>query len=171
MAAFLAASVAYGVPLRHDFQGVKESIQALVEPDGRVSRRVLDGAGAQHAPLEARRREPRGRRRARSARVLQPHSPPAVGAARINVQCRRSVEGELRIHEFSGRFTGATVDRWLLGHDEVGAAIEAFTGRRLALDREPPAAADEAFEASGYRSVPAALAASLARDGAWRRTA
>ena len=73
------------------------------------------------------------------------------------------------IHEFSGRFTGATVDRWLLGFDEVGAAIESFTGVRLATDRAPAPAALEAFESRVGRAADPHDVETLARNGVWRR--
>ena len=47
----------------------------------------------------------------------------------LNIQCQQDTQGTPLIHEFNGRFTGATVDRWLLGFDEVGAAIESLHRR------------------------------------------
>ena len=87
----------------------------------------------------------------------------------LNIQCEKSAAGEIVIHEFNGRFTGATVDRWLLGHDEVGAAIERFTGRPLASTAPPPAAALEAFESLVARGANPDHVAALQRDGCWRR--
>ena len=74
------------------------------------------------------------------------------------------------IHEFNGRFTGATVDRWLLGFDEVGAAIEGFTGRPIATATPPRTASLEAFESLVARGANPDRVAVLQRDGAWRRS-
>jgi hypothetical protein len=170
MTDFLAARITDGVPVRHDFQGVKQSIQAVVAPDGRVA-----GVFAMESM--------RSQRSAKRGVVSHAADTVAIGlrAAEafaasgwrgpLNLQCRRTVAGALRIHEFSGRFTGATVDRWLLGFDEVGMAITLFTGCELRHDRPPRAPVVEALEATGYRALlPGnADAARLERDGCWRR--
>ena len=88
----------------------------------------------------------------------------------LNVQCRKTVAGDVMIHKFSGRFTGATVDRWLLGFDEVGAAIECFTGVRLATNRAPAPAPLEAFESRVGRAADPRDVEALARDRVWRRS-
>jgi carbamoyl-phosphate synthase large subunit len=88
----------------------------------------------------------------------------------LNIQCQRSAEGELLIHEFNGRFTGATAERWLLGYDEVGAAIARFTGVELPCERAPSAVPLEAFEAMSARAADPRCVAALARDRTWRRT-
>jgi hypothetical protein len=170
MAAFRAAQVTDGVPLRHDFQGAKQTIQALVDPQGAV-------AGVFAMELARTQRsakrvivERNGDTIAMGVRTAEAFA--AAGwRGPLNLQCLRTHGGELRIHEFSGRFTGATVDRWLLGHDEVGAAIQAFTGRALAYDRPPRAPACEALETTRYRAVAAddGKVARLAHDGHWRR--
>lgn len=169
MADFLAARVTDGVPIRHDFQGVKQTIQAMVAPDGRVAGVfAMESARSQRTAKRAVvSREPDtiaiGQRAAEAFAAAGWRGP-------LNLQCRRTAAGEVRIHEFSGRFTGATVDRWLLGFDEVGMAIGLFTG--CTLDERPPRTpAAEALETTGYRAlVPgAADAARLARDGHWRR--
>ena len=87
----------------------------------------------------------------------------------LNIQCEKTAAGEMLIHEFNGRFTGATVDRWLLGFDEVGAAIEQFTGRPLGSNAPPPAPALEAFESLVARSADPRDVAALRQDGDWRR--
>ena len=53
----------------------------------------------------------------------------------LNIQCQRAGDGRLLVHEFNGRFTGATSDRWMLGFDEVGETIELYTGFRFARPR------------------------------------
>jgi len=170
MASFLAAGITEGVPVRHDFQGVKQTIQALIAPDGQVAGVFsMESARSQRASKRAVvSREPDtiavGVRTAEAFAAAGWRGP-------LNLQCRRTTSGDVRIHEFSGRFTGATVDRWLLGFDEVGLAITLFTGCALVDERTRRAPAAAALEATGYRTLlpDHAHAANLARDGHWRR--
>ena len=64
---------------------------------------------------------------------------------------------------------GATVERWLLGFDEVGASVERFTGRRIPSERVPAPVALEAFESIAARAADPGNVAQLERDGVWRR--
>ncbi|HET9763056.1 MAG TPA: hypothetical protein VFR50_06045 [Casimicrobiaceae bacterium] len=166
---YLAGVDARGLPLFHTFQGLKHSLQALIAPDGAV------------AHLICTRNSSRLRRSKRvesdddpAVRALGERCARAFAAAGwrgpLNIQCLRSAEGELRVHEFNGRFTGATVERWLLGYDEVGASIECFTGIALPRDRPPVTAPIEAFEWVTARAVDRRHAETLARDRVWRRT-
>jgi carbamoyl-phosphate synthase large subunit len=165
---YLARLESSGVPLYHDFQGAKHSMQALIAPDGAVT-----DVFCVHRLRQLRR-----------SKWVQPDPDPAATAiARqcaqafseagwrgpLNMQGRRTVDGDIRIHEYSGRFTGATVDRWLLGFDEVGLAIERFTGVRIGSDRATEASAVEAFESRVGRAVDARRVEALARDRVWRR--
>ena len=171
IAAYLETLHDRGVPLYHTFQGLKHSIQALIAPDGSTAHVICTR---------------NSNRLRRSKRVEADHDPAAqeIGSrcARafsaagwrgpLNIQCQRSAEGTLLIHEFNGRFTGATVDRWLLGFDEVGAAIEQFTGARIGeastVSNAAPAAL-EAFESLVARGADPRRVEALARDGVWRR--
>jgi carbamoyl-phosphate synthase large subunit len=158
-----------GVPLNHTFRGIKHSIQALISPDGTLAHVICT----------------RNYRNQRRSKWVAPDTDPvaaAIGArcaqafsaagwrGPLNIQCEKTLAGEMLIHEFNGRFTGATVDRWLLGFDEVGAAIERFTGRAVASAVPPPAAALEAFESLVARGADPADVAALQRDGVWRRS-
>ena len=84
----------------------------------------------------------------------------------LNVQCQPDRDGALVIHEFNARFTGATGARWYLGHDEIGAAVRAFTGKSL----EPRFPSREA-SADGSRGpvAPCCRSAIAARAGGARR--
>jgi biotin carboxylase len=157
-----------GVPLYHTFQGRKHSIQVLIEPDGSITHLVCT------RNINQRRR----------SKFVEPDDDPAsrelglrcaeAFAAQgwrgpLNIQCQKNGRGELRIHKFNGRFTGATVDRYLLGHDEVGAAVERFTGRRIESSEPLPAAAKEVFESLVARAVDPQQVHNLERDSVWRR--
>ena len=166
---FLAAIDVGGVPLNHSFRSIKHSIQALIAPDGSVAHVICT----------------RNYRNQRRSKWVEPDDDPAaatIGAecARtfssagwrgpLNIQCEKTDTGEMLIHEFNGRFTGATVDRWLLGFDEVGAAIEGFTGRPIATAAPPRTVSLEAFESLVARGADPGRVAALQRDGTWRRS-
>jgi biotin carboxylase len=165
---FLAAIEANGVPLYHSFQGMKHSIQALIAPDGDVAHVICT----------------RNISRQRRSKWVEPDTDPAsrklgMRCAKafategwrgpLNIQCQKDATGELLIHEFNGRFTGATVDRWLLGYDEVGIVVEQFTGHRIHSDRPQRTASLEAFESLVARGANPLNVEALLRDQFWRR--
>lgn len=164
---FLERIESRGIPLYHTFQGLKTSIQALIAPDGSVAHVICT----------------RNRSRMRRSKWVEIDRDPAsqdIGTrcaqafslagwrGPLNIQCQRDTDGALLIHEFNGRFTGATVDRWLLGFDEVGAAIEIFTGVRFSDGSAVPPAL-EAFESLVARGADPRDVEALTRDGVWRR--
>ena len=153
-----------GLPLFHTLQGLKHSIQALVSPDGDVVDVVCT----------------RNLRPQRNVKRVEPDTDPraqrighAIAAAfaqagwrgPLNIQCQRDRDDRIRVHEFNGRFTGATSDRYLLGFDEVGRAIRCFTGVPLAPPRMP--AAREVFESMVARAADPRDVDALAHDGVW----
>ena len=89
----------------------------------------------------------------------------------LNVQCQPDRDGTLAIHEFNVRFTGATGARWHIGHDEIGAAVRAFTGRtiepRFAWGEAPRAAVEGLWP----RAADPAHVRALAGHGEWKRRA
>lgn len=44
----------------------------------------------------------------------------------LNIQCLKNTQGNFIIHEFNGRFTGASAARALLGYDELGQMLRVF---------------------------------------------
>ena len=168
VAEFLEGIETRGIPLYHTFQGLKTSIQALIAPDGSVAHVICT---RNHSKM----------RRSKWVEVDHDSLPLQIGTlcaqefaaagwrGPLNIQCQRDAGGELCIHEFHGRFTGATVDRWLLGFDEVGAAIECFTGVRVGDEGASPPATLEAFESLVARGADPQDVEALARDGVWRR--
>lgn len=157
----------YGVPLYHSFERVKHSIQALIAPDGSIVhvlctlnvRFMRRSKWVKPDPDPVSREI--GERCARAFSALGWRGP-------LNVQCEKTTAGEIMIHEFNGRFTGGTIDRWLLGHDEVGAAIAAFTGRPMPAPDRPVPAGLEAFQSRVARAADPRHVEALARDGSWR---
>lgn len=165
---FLTAIDREGVPLNHTFRSIKHSIQALIAPDGSIAHVICT----------------RNYRNQRRSKWVEPDDDPVaatIGAScaqafstagwrgPLNIQCEKTAAGEMLIHEFNGRFTGATVDRWLLGFDEVGIAVERFTGRAIEAAAPAPAAALEAFESLVARGADPRNVDALARNGWWRR--
>jgi biotin carboxylase len=169
VADYLAAIEARGIPLHHTFQGPRHSIQALIAPDGTIAhvmciRIVSDRRRSKWVGLDA---DPAAREiGARCAEVFAE----AGWRGPLNIQCQRAPDGRLLIHEFNGRFTGATFERWLLGYDEVGTAVERFTGRHIPTGHAPAPAALEAFESVVGRAAEPANVAMLERNGVWRRS-
>ncbi len=156
-----------GIPLFHSFEAVKLSIQALVGPAGDCL-----GVCCTHNTMKQGRSEFVEAVQDEQALALGRHCA-AVFAREgwrgpLNIQCQVTPGGELAIYEYNGRFTGATAARHLLGYDEVGLALSAFSGIRLptpetqercrAIKRVPTSRAlDE-------RNVEA-----LIREGNWRK--
>lgn len=169
IANYLATIEARGIPLHHTFQGPRHSIQALIAPDGTIAhimsiRIVSDRRRSKWVGLDT---DPAAAAvGARCAEVFAK----AGWRGPLNIQCQRAPDGQLLIHEFNGRFTGATFERWLLGFDEVGAAVERFTGRPVPSGPAPGPGAIEAFETVVGRAADPRKVAVLERDGVWRRT-
>ncbi|HTR57249.1 MAG TPA: hypothetical protein VMM27_03655 [Casimicrobiaceae bacterium] len=165
---YVASLESSGIPLYHTFQGLKHSIQALIAPGGAVVHVIC----TRNASRMRRSKWVEADRDSTSAEIGTDCAR-AFSAAGwrgpLNIQCQRDADGALLIHEFNGRFTGATVDRWLLGFDEVGAAIEHFTGRRIEPGPSPQPAALEAFESLVARSADPRHVETLSREGLWRR--
>jgi len=168
IADYLAAMEVRGIPLHHTFQAPRHSIQALIAPDGTIAhvmsvRIVSDRRRSKWVGLDT---DP-------DAAEIGSKCAKAFSEAGwrgpLNIQCQRAPDGRLMIHEFNGRFTGATFERWLLGFDEVGAAIERFTGRRMPSESAASPAALEAFETVVGRAADPRMVAALERDGTWRR--
>jgi len=168
VASYLSGLEDRGIPLYHTFQGLKHSIQALITPDGSVAHVICTRNASDRRRFKRVEPDPDPEARRIGERCGQAFS--GLGwRGPLNIQCQRSGRGELLIHEFNGRFTGATVERWLLGFDEVGAAIERFTGARVDNDRPRAAAALEAFESMVARGADPRQVEALTRDRVWRR--
>jgi carbamoyl-phosphate synthase large subunit len=156
-----------GIPLHYTFQTFKHSIQALVAPDGSVAHVIC--TRNQLNLRRAKRVEPD---RDPASRDLGERCARAFASAGwrgpLNIQCQREPGGRLVIHEFNGRFTGATAVRWHLGFDEVGPAIERFAGPWPGRG-ERAVAARVALEGLASRAADPDHVDALARDGVWRR--
>ena len=167
---FISAMHDGGIPLFHTFQTVKHSIQALVAPDGTVAH-VICTRNQLHF-RRAKRVEPDDDPDARDLGERCAAELSAAGwRGPLNIQCQRADDGRLLIHEFNGRFTGATAVRWQLGFDEVGTTIARFTGRALDGGRSPAVPARVALEGLASRAADPSDIDTLARDGVWRRIA
>ena len=168
--AYLRGIADDGIPLFHTFQGVKRSLQVLIGPEGAIEHVVCtqNAVTARNARAISLDEDPR-------ARAIGDQCAAAFARAGwrgpLNVQCQPDAGGTLAIHEFNVRFTGATGARWQIGHDEIGAAVRAFTGRAIAARfpwREPPGAAVEGL---WPRAADPASIRTLAERGEWTRSA
>ncbi|MEO8137186.1 MAG: hypothetical protein ABI831_24800 [Betaproteobacteria bacterium] len=165
---YLARVEQDGIPLFHTFQGVKRSLQILIGPQGSIEHVVCtrNELVQQNARLISHDADAEPRLIGEQcARVFAD----AGWRGPLNVQCQPARNGALLIHEFNARFTGATGARWHIGHDEIGTAIRAFTGRTIAPAfpwGEQPAASREGL---WPRSADAGGARVLAERGEWKR--
>ena len=158
-----------GMPLFHTFQGTRHSIQAVIAPDGRVAdvMCILLRSDRRRSKTVMADPEP-------AAREIGGRCAAAFAAegwrGPLNIQCQKDERGRIMIHEFNGRFTGATLTRWHLGLDEVGTTIAAFTGRSIgAAPYVPTTAPREIFEFVEARGADPADVATLVREGVWHR--
>jgi carbamoyl-phosphate synthase large subunit len=159
-----------GIPLVHTFQGIKRSLQAMIGPDGNVEHILCT-----HNRMTGYN--------ARS--IVRDHDPEALLVARqcarvfaqagwrgpLNIQCQPAADGRLLIHEFNGRFTGATGARWAMGHDEVGMAVRLFAGHDLDSGFTWETGPVAAFEHLAARAADPSAVRRLAESGEWTRDA
>jgi carbamoyl-phosphate synthase large subunit len=167
-AGYLANVEREGIPLIHSFEGVKRSLQVLIGPGGSIEHVVCT-------------RNQRIRHNARAISMDDDAEPQRIGVqcARafaeagwrgpLNIQCQPTEAGTLMIHEFNARFTGATGARWHIGHDEIGGAIRAFTGRVIVPAFPWTEAPTFSFEGLMPRAADRGWARALAERGEWTR--
>jgi hypothetical protein len=165
---FLDDVTAAGLPLFYSFEGRMRSLQALIAPDGEVVQVVCTSTVMRQGHSERVQLDADPGAHALGARCARTFA--AAGwRGPLNVQCQETPEGELAIHEFNGRFTGATAARSLLGRDEVGPAIEAFTGHRWSNRTAAAAFATQVVRVPFAQAPDAERLRAIERDGYWRR--
>jgi carbamoyl-phosphate synthase large subunit len=158
-----------GMPLFHTFQGPRHSIQVVVAPDGRIADVMCIRLWSD-------------RRRSKTVMADDDRNAPGIGErcgaafsaagwrGPLNIQCQKDAAGRLFIHEYNGRFTGATMTRWHLGFDEVGTTVAAFRGGVMGAAPPTPASAPrEIFETVEARAADPRDVEVLARDRVWHR--
>ena len=165
---FLDRVSSQGIPLFQSFEGVKHSIQVMIGPDGRVAHVAC--TLNQFSGRTARTIEHDDSQQARA--IGQCCADVFVSAGwrgPLNIQCQFDRSGELKIHEFNGRFTGATAARSALGIDEVGTAIRLFTGHDITAKMGEIPQAKIAYERLSVRSADNAQIEALHRHTRWQR--
>ncbi len=164
---FLDSLGSSGVPLEHSFMGDKRSIQVMIGPRGEVAnvactRNLMSGRISRRISIDP---DP-------AARAIGLDC--ATAFARLgwrgplNIQCQPAADGQLLIHEFNARFTGATAARRLLGIDEVALALRLFIGAVLPPSNEPAAVPQTALESLSARAGDPCALAILDAEGVWR---
>lgn len=127
---FAAAVGAGSVPLFHSLEESKISLQTLIDTDGGfeeifAGRHVMNGGVSVVIDVD----------RSRDAIELGAHCAEVFARegwrGPLNIQCIRRPDGRLGIHEYNGRFTGATAARARLGYDQVQSALARFAGIRI----------------------------------------
>ena len=157
-----------GFPLIHKLGGLMHSIQLMFGPDS-----TLVSVFAAYIDVRFR------------ARDVRPNPEPATMAlgrkcgevfsrlgwrGPLNVQCQGDRHGRIKIHEFNGRFTGVTAERWFLGYDEVALALDRFTGRALEPSQWASRPAAQAVARLASRGADPANVAALQKHGQWSRS-
>jgi carbamoyl-phosphate synthase large subunit len=164
---FLKSAAEGSIPLFHSFEGDKVSIQTLIGPEGGyaeivVTRNVMRSGVSVSVELDPSSDAlDLGERCAREFSSAGWRGP-------LNIQCLRRPDGSLGIHEYNGRFTGATASRMHLGHDEVGTALRLFAG----IDLPPPGLRFPRLAIRKQmvtRSVAQSFETQLRTTGHWRR--
>lgn len=160
----------HGIPLFFTFEGVKRGTQLLIAPDGSLAgafctRQRMRQGGSDRVEVDDDA----------VSNALARQCGAAFAAAGwrgpLNIQCLEAPDGSLHIHEFNGRFTGATEARRLLGYDEVALAIHHFLGRDIVQDPRAPDTFPLAVRVLTTRAPDAARLSALEHAGCWRTTA
>jgi len=156
-----------GFPLFYTLHGLKHEIQLMFSPDSR------------HVGTFAT-----FNRQAFRARYVEPNREPATIALAgrcgevfsalgwrgpLNIQCQSDRQGRLKIHEFNGRLSALSAERWMLGYDEVAAEIEMFTGLKLASTSWSTRPARNVVAQLTSRGADPANVDALQAHGVWSR--
>ncbi|KAI9025645.1 hypothetical protein DFJ74DRAFT_718275 [Hyaloraphidium curvatum] len=169
---YLARVADEGVPLFHSFEADKHSIQVFIAPDGSIVGMIA----TRHAMRQGK--SERVERGADPALLDLGERCAAAFAAEgwrgpLNVQCVRDpgTPGGYGIHEYSGRYTGATAARALLGYDEVAMGLELFGGIAIPGLRGSGRCGwpDDVRRQPASRAVEGVWVEALQRTGHWMR--
>jgi hypothetical protein len=157
-----------GMPLFYLLQGLKHSMQLLFSPDSEL----LSGYSTYNQQFMNSRKLTMNHDTQTQA-VLERCA--AVFAklkwrGPMNIQCQMDKNGQLKIHEFNGRFSGPQPERWLMGKDDVALAIEAFTGLRIAKSSWTDEPSPFALARIKARGIPMSNASALAAESRWSRS-
>lgn len=159
---YLEALPRLGVPLHHSFEPPKYAIQTLLLGPARwqtpfcTRHRMHNGASLGLEAIADPALSAIGEACARAFAAIGWRGP-------LNIQCLQSPAGYV-IHEFSGRFTGATAARLQLGYDEVGAALAGLLGFELPAPVAPSPRVERRLIC---RPLPTASVAHLRQHGQW----
>ncbi len=128
--AYLEEMRTTGVPIFRSFDDIKHSIQIVIGPDGELLGNFCSRNFRRYGNTIRFERHDGA-----DARSLGERCAKAFGAAGwrgpMNIQCQLTSDDELVIYEFNGRFSGATAARRIMGFDEVGLTVKAFTGAAI----------------------------------------
>jgi len=153
-----------GIPLFHSHEGVKHSIQAFITPAGEMAGlfatcNTMRSGKSDRVEVDPAPDVPELGRRCAEAFAAQGWRGP------LNIQCQRAPDGKMMIYEYNGRFTGATAGRYLLGYDEIGLAMQTFSG--LGHWDEGTALGQAVIRLPQSRAIEATPVAELRKDGYW----
>ncbi len=123
-----------GLPLFYTLHGIKHSIELMFDTASRPASKVFATYN----------------RQAFRARFVTPNTEASTLAlgqrcydilsergwrGPLNVQCQLDRHGQIKIHEFNGRYGALVAERWLLGYDEFALGLKLFAGIELPPSR------------------------------------
>jgi carbamoyl-phosphate synthase large subunit len=151
-----------GTPLFYTLHGIKHSIELMFDADSRPAAPVFASYNKQKFRSRDIWRNVEAATLAVGQRCYEVFSPLGWRGP-LNIQCQLDRNGQVKIHEFNGRYGALAAERALLGFDEVALGIELFTGLRLA-------ATDWAEYPAAVASARFLSSAADPRDVAWLNT-
>lgn len=86
----------------------------------------------------------------------------------LNIQAQHDRTGLLRIHEFNGRLTAPTAERYFMGHDGFAKLVKAFTGFQLPPSQWDTHPAPRANSQLSSRAADPRQVQTLLSAGQWR---
>jgi carbamoylphosphate synthase large subunit len=165
--AHLRSTDQLGIPLFHSFEGTKISLEILIAPNGSPA-----GNFSFAITLSNDRTMRFERHESEEATALGEQCTRVFADAGwrgpMNIQCKLTSDRRLVIFEYNGRFNGGTAARRLMGYDEVGLAIKAFTGKELEPARSPHGRSPRVVRRILHMGPRCEDSAKLTRDGHWQ---
>ena len=157
------------VPLFHSFEETKISLQTIIDPHGNFDE-IFATQNAMRCGVSTRIILDKSRDSIELGERCATVFAREGWRGPLNIQCLRRPDGRLGIHEYNGRFTGATAARARLGYDEVQRALKCFAG--LKIDSLfAPGSQTSVEKQPVTQSMPKLIEHQLSTVGHWRKGA
>jgi hypothetical protein len=155
-----------GVPLYLSMHGIKHSVELMFDAQSRPASPVF--ASYNRPAFRARFVTPNTEANtlALGERCYEVFSKQGWRGP-LNVQCQLDRNGEVKIHEFNGRYGALVAERWLLGFDELALGLKLFADIGLPASRWASEPANKVSAQLSSRGAHPSDVAALAGTGAW----